>query len=55
MNNPITLLLNWLGYEVNKKPSLILMHMLDVTHENWIGTLQRKNQLDKYKYNLYTL
>lgn len=50
----ITAILKWLGYEINKKNTMLYMHMHDVTHETWIGTLNRKNQLDKYKYNIYT-
>jgi hypothetical protein len=54
MKDPITFILNLFGYKLNKKDSLLYMHIMDVTHENWLGTLTRKNQLDKYKYNLYT-
>jgi hypothetical protein len=45
-------LLKLLGYEV-RQPSLLLMHMVDVTHESWMGTLKRKNQLDKYLVKKY--
>jgi len=55
MRDPISLILKWLCYEFNKRNTLLYMHMQDVTHENWLGTLTRKNQLDKYKYNLYTI
>lgn len=40
-------LLKLLGYEI-RKPSLILMHMIDVTHESWLATIQRQNKMIDY-------
>jgi len=40
-------LLHLLGYEV-RKPSLLLMHMVDVTHGSWLQDLQRTNRLSDY-------
>jgi hypothetical protein len=53
MKDPITLILNLLGYEY-RKPSLLLMYMNDVTHEPWIGSLQRQNRTYEVEYKLYS-
>jgi hypothetical protein len=55
MKDPITLLLRLFGYEVNRKPSLLKMYMHDVTHESFLGTLQRQNRTHEYQYRLYSL
>jgi hypothetical protein len=47
MKDPITLILKLLGYEV-RKPSLLLMHMMDVTHEPWLGSLRRHGRFSNY-------
>ena len=54
---PIRTILNWFGKDLNSnyKKSLIFNHMMEVTHGSWLEDLQRKNQIDKYKYELYTL
>lgn len=44
MKDPITLLLRLLGYE-KRKPSLILMHICDVTHSNWLADRNRQGNL----------
>jgi hypothetical protein len=36
-----------LGYEV-RKPSLLLMHMVDVTHGTWLQDLYRTNRINDY-------
>lgn len=53
MKDPITLLLNWLGYEY-KKPSLLLMHMVDFTHNSWLADLQAQNRMKDYEFSIYT-
>jgi len=54
MKDPISMILLLFGYEFNKRNTLLYNHIHDVTNESWIGSLQRKNQLAKYTYNLYT-
>ena len=54
MRDPITFILNLLGYEINNKPSLLKMYMHDVTHESYLGTLQRQNRTHEYQYRLYS-
>jgi hypothetical protein len=53
MKDPITFILNLLGYEY-RKPSLLLMYMHEVTHENWLSSIHRTNRLDEIQYKLYT-
>lgn len=48
MKDPIQLILRLLGYEYNKKRSLIRMHMLDVTHETWMQQLYRQGRINEY-------
>jgi hypothetical protein len=47
MKDPITFVLNLLGYE-KRKPSLLLMHMHDTTHGSWLQDLYRTNRLNNY-------
>jgi hypothetical protein len=47
MKDPITLLLRLLGYKV-RKPSLLLMHMVDVTHGSWLADRNRQSNLDSF-------
>jgi hypothetical protein len=54
MKDPITFLLNLLGYEYNPKNSLLFRHMKDTTNGNWHTRLMNNGQINKYKYNLYT-
>jgi hypothetical protein len=40
------------------KPTLLQQHILEVTEENWLSSIYRRNDVDKMKhltYNLYTL
>ena len=53
LKDPFRFILNVLGYDYNDKPSLLKDYILNVTHENWLQTLQRKNETYKYEYNLY--
>lgn len=48
MKDPITLLLRLFGYEYNNKPSLLRMHMVDVTHENYLAQLNRQNRINEF-------
>jgi len=47
MKDPITLLLRLFGYEICK-PSLIRMHMADVTHGSWLADRNRQGNLDPF-------
>lgn len=47
MKDPITFLINLFGYE-KRKPSLLLMHMCDVTHGTWLEDLHRTNRINNY-------
>jgi hypothetical protein len=47
MKDPITIILNLLGFEY-RKPSLLLMHMHDVTHENYLQQLKRQGRFYQY-------
>jgi hypothetical protein len=40
-------LLHLLGF-TQRKPSLLLMHMCDVTHGTWLQDLNRTNRLSDY-------
>jgi hypothetical protein len=53
MRDPITLLLKLFGYEI-RKPSLLLMSILNCTHESWLATMQRTDRLHGIEYKLYT-
>jgi hypothetical protein len=53
VKDPFRFILNVFGYDYNNKPSLLRDYIQDVTHENWLHSLQRKNQVEKYEYNLY--
>ena len=53
MRDPITLLINLLGYE-KRKPSLLLMHMIEFTHSNWRQDLFSQNRISDYEYKLYS-
>lgn len=46
-------ILSLFGYEI-KKPSLLLMHMLDTTHAGWIQRITWNGDIRKYQYHLYT-
>jgi len=50
MKNTIQTLLRLFGYEVNPtyKNSLVFMHMIDVTHEGFIGKHMRHGTINQY-------
>jgi hypothetical protein len=48
MKDPIQLLLRFFGYEYNNKPTLLKMHMFDVTHEGFFDKHLRHGTLDNY-------
>jgi hypothetical protein len=47
------LILKWLGYEI-KEPSLILKHMVALTHNSWLQDLRDSNRLKDYQVRLWT-
>jgi hypothetical protein len=49
--NMIETILNLFGYTYRKEPSLLLMHMLDVTHESYLGSLKRQNRIMDFLAN----
>jgi hypothetical protein len=53
IRNPFKFFLSLLGYEV-KKPSMILGHMVGVTHGCWLRRIQDNGTIKNYEYNLYT-
>lgn len=46
--NMIETILNLFGYTYRKKPSLLHMHMLDVTYESYLGSLKRQNRFQDF-------
>lgn len=48
MKDPIAFLLGIFGYEYNNKPSLLKMHMFDVTHESFFAKHLRHGTLNNY-------
>jgi len=53
MKDPITLLLQFFGKEVNPKNSLLFNHMMETTNSNWHTRLFNNNNIGKYQYNIY--
>jgi len=45
--------LNLFGYTMKKKPSLILMHMLNTTHNGWAKRMQDNGHMENYRFHLY--
>jgi len=54
LKNPSEFFLNLLGYSMVKKPSMILGHMLDTTHNNWAQRMRDNGQLSNYELHLYS-
>jgi hypothetical protein len=53
MKDPITLLLRLFGYEYNNKPSLLKMHMADVTHESYFQKHMRHGTFNNFLVKKY--
>lgn len=48
MKNPITFILSLFNKEINKKNTLLYMHMMDVTHEGFFQKHLRHGTINKY-------
>lgn len=48
LNNPLEYFLNLFGYTMQRKQSLLLMSMMDFTHENHWQGVQRQGRLGDY-------
>jgi hypothetical protein len=48
----INLILKWLGYK-RRTPSLILKHMVALTHNSWLEDLRDSNRLKDYEVRLW--
>lgn len=51
LNNPTEYFLNLFGYTMQRKPSLLLMSMLDFTHETYFEGIRRQGR--QYEFQKY--
>lgn len=48
-------LLQLLGIEEKRKPSLIAHHIVNTTYGNWLTRFTYNNRIQRYYYELYSL